>query len=232
MWLLAVDTTSRDASVALLQDTRLLALVATPGDEPHSTRLFCDIQRALAEANLKLRDIDVYAVANGPGAFTALRVGLTAIKGLAEMHSKPVVAVSVLEAVCQSAASGPGILVPIVDAYRKQVFGGVYEKTANDIVRCTPERVLTLEEFLAAVAQAGFQPAHCCIVSPQLDRFVEALAASVFADAAREQVSPVLAEAVARRAQQKLARGEIRDALSLEANYVRRSDAELLWKPK
>jgi len=232
MWLLAVDTTSRDASVALLHDACLVALIATPGDEPHSTRLFRDIEHTLAEANLKLSDIDVYAVANGPGAFTALRVGLTAIKGLAEMHNKPVVAVSLLEAVCQSAASGPGILVPIVDAYRKQVYGGVYEKTANDIVRCTPERVLTLGEFLVAVMQEGFQPVHCCIVSPQLDRFVEALAASAFAGAAREQVSPVLAEAVARRAQQKFARGEIRDALSLEANYVRRSDAELLWKPK
>ena len=232
MWLLAVDTTSRDASVALLQDTRLLALVATPGDEPHSTRLFCDIQRALAEANLKLRDIDVYAVANGPGAFTALRVGLSAIKGLAEMHNKPVVAVSVLEAVCQSAESGPGILVPIVDAYRKQVFGGVYEKTTDDIVPCASERVLTLEEFLATLAQEGFQSAHCCIVSPHLDRFVETLAASRFAQAARERVSPALAAAVARRAQQKFARGQILNALSLEANYVRRSDAELLWKPK
>lgn len=232
MWLLAVDTTGRDASVALLRDARLVTLVATPGDEPHSTRLFRDIQRALAEANLKLSAIDVYAVANGPGAFTALRVGLTTIKGLAEMHSKPVVAVSVLEAVCQSAESGPGILVPIVDAYRKQVFGGVYEKTANDIVRCAPERVLTLEEFLTTVAHEGFQSAQCCIVSPHLARFEEILAASTFADAARERVSPVLAEGVARRAQQKFARGEILDALSLEANYVRRSDAELLWKSK
>lgn len=231
MWLLAVDTTTRDASVALLRDERLVALVATPGEEQHSIRLFRDIERALAEAGITFADIDVYAVANGPGAFTALRIGLTTIKALAEMHGKPVVAVSVLEAVCQ-AAEARGVLVPIVDAYRGQVFGGVYEKSTADIVRRQPERVLTPEEFFASLAQDGSAASEATLVSPHFERLVPRLAGTPFASARREAVSPVLADAVAWRARAKLARGEVTDALHVEANYVRRSDAELLWKPK
>ncbi|MFQ5817137.1 MAG: tRNA (adenosine(37)-N6)-threonylcarbamoyltransferase complex dimerization subunit type 1 TsaB [Terriglobia bacterium] len=231
MWLLAIDTSTRDASVALLHDDRLVALVATPGDEQHSVRLFRDIERALAAAELKLADINVYAVANGPGAFTALRVGLTAIKGLAELHAKPIVAVSVLEAVCQSTRA-QGLLVPVVNAYRGQIFGGVYEKTCEDIVRREPERVLTLEEFFAALTRAGLDARAPTLVSPHLARFASRLAQSPFGSARREQTSPVLADAVAWRARAKLAHGQMTDALRLEANYVRRSDAELLWKPK
>lgn len=231
MWLLAVDTSTKDASVALLRDGRRVALVAPRSEEQHSVQLFRSIRQALAEGDLPLAGVDVYAVANGPGAFTALRVGLTVVKGLAEMHAKPVVAVSVLEAVAASAAA-EGVLVPLVDAYRGQIFGGVYRRIRGEVERRGPERVGTLEEFLAALAEEGVQPAACTLVGPQLERWGERLSATTFAVAPRESVSPVLAEAVARQAAKKLARGETLDALRLEANYVRRSDAELLWKGK
>jgi len=231
MWLLAVDTSGKDASVALVRERRLIALVAPRTEEQHSVELFRSINRALAEAGIGLADLDLYAVANGPGAFTALRVGLTVVKGLAEMHEKPVVPVSVLEAVCES-AEAEGLLVPVVDAYRGQIFGGLYEKTDGEPARRGQERVLTLEELLAALEADGVQPEHCTLVSPQLARWEPRLERSLFAASRREAISPVLADAIARRAAAKFARGESVDALHLEANYVRRSDAELLWKGK
>lgn len=229
MWVLAVDTTSKEASVALVRDARLVVLLAPPGDEQHSVQLFRSIKQALAEAGITLGEVDLFAVSNGPGAFTALRVGLTVVKGLAEMHSKPVVAVGVLEAVCV-AASAEGLLVPIVDAYRGQVFAGLYEKKNGDLVRRGREQVLTVEEFLLTLEVEGIRPHECTLVSPQLERWAEKLSNSRFTASRRERISPVLAEAVARQAQRKFARGERLDALHLEANYVRRSDAELLWK--
>jgi tRNA threonylcarbamoyladenosine biosynthesis protein TsaB len=231
MWLLAVDTSSKSASVALLRDAELVAGVAPASEEQHSVQLFRSIQQALAQADLPLAGVDVYAVANGPGAFTALRVGLTVVKGLAEMHAKPVVAVSVLEAVAASAVA-EGLLVPIVDAYRGQVFGGVYEKRDGRLARRRRERVMTMEEFVASLAEDGVRPEACAFVSPQMSRWENALAAGPYGSAPRESVSPVLAESVARCAAGRIARGETLDALHLEANYVRRSDAELLWKPK
>ena len=231
MWLLAVDTSTRQASVALLWDDQLVTLVATPGDLQHSVRIFHDIERVRAEAHLDLADIDVYAVANGPGAFTALRIGLTTVKALAEIHGKPVVAVSVLEAVCQH-AQAQGLLVPVVDAYRGQIFGGIYEKTADDIVCRGSERVFSLEDFLTSLAREGVEAKECKIISPHLVHFAARLAQTPFAADHHQQISPVLADAVAWRARAKLIRRQVTDALRLEANYVRRSDAELLWKPK
>ncbi len=231
MWLLAVDTTTKIASVALARDGEVIARVAPPSDEQHSVQLFRNIEQAAREAGVALRDIDVYAVANGPGAFTALRIGLTVVKGLAEMHRKPVGPVSALEAVCES-ATARGLLIPIVNAYRGQIFGGVYEKRDADILPCAPERVLTLPEFLTALRTEGIRPETCTLVGPELSSCQAQIAASPFAFARREGVSPVLAEAVARLGARKFARGENVDALHLEANYVRRSDAELLWKEK
>jgi len=231
MWLLAVDTSGKDASVALVRDRRLVALVAPRTEEQHSVELFRSIDRALAEAGIGLADLDLYAVANGPGAFTALRVGLSVVKGLAEMHDRPVIPVSVLEAVCE-AAEAEGLLVPIVDAYRGQIFGALYEKTDGEPVRRGQERVLTLEEFLPALEAEGIPPERCTLVSPQVSRWAPRLENTRFAASRREAISPVLADAVARRATVKFARGEDVDALHLEANYVRRSDAELLWKEK
>jgi tRNA A37 threonylcarbamoyltransferase TsaD len=92
MWMLAVDTTTKNASVALARDpspgcaglgtgAEVVALVAPRSDEQHSVQLFRNIEQAIGEAGVTLRDLDVYAVANGPGAFTALRIGLTVVKG-------------------------------------------------------------------------------------------------------------------------------------------------------
>ncbi len=231
MWLLALDTSGRAASVALFDDDRMAALVATPGQEQHSVRVFREIECALQQLKLRISDIDVYAVANGPGAFTALRVGLTAVKSFAEMYGKPVVAVSVLEAVCQHARA-EGLLAPVVDAYRGQVFGGLYEKREGEIVARRPERVLRLREFLAAVGRDAVEARAATLVSPSLAQLEPELAASPLASIRREAVPSVLADAVGRRARAKLARGEVSNAVHLAANYVRRSDAELLWKPK
>ncbi len=231
MWLLAVDSSSKDASVALLRDDRLVALVAPRSDEQHSVALFRHMQAALREAGIELKDIDAYAVASGPGAFTGLRIGLSLVKALAEMHARPVVPVGVLEAVCASAAA-EGCLVPIVNAYRGQVFAAVYEKRDTEPALQGRERVLILPEFLQQLEADSVRPESCTFVSPNLDRWAEPLAASAFGASRRESISPVLAEAVAQRARRKLSRGEAVDALHLQANYVRRSDAELLWKPK
>lgn len=230
MWLLAIDTTSRDASVALQCDDRLVALVAPRSEEQHSVELFRIIHSALAEAGVGLSQIDVFGVSNGPGAFTALRVGLSVVKALAEMHRRPVAPVSVLEAVCESAGA-EGLLVPILDAYRGQVFGGVYEKKNGELHPRGSERVLALEPFLAVVEEVdGVVPAECTLVGSQVARWSAALARSPFAESRQEVISPVLADAVGRLAARKFARGQVVDALRLEANYVRRSDAELLWQ--
>jgi len=231
MRLLAVDTSSRDASVAIMVEECMAALVAPRDNEQHSVALFRSIEQALNQTGMGLNELDAYGVTTGPGAFTALRVGLSVIKALAEVSGKPVAAVSALEAVCEI-AKADGLLVPVVDAYRGQVFGGLFEKSNGEVVSRGRERVMSLEEFLASLVEVKVEAADCTLIGPHLSCWATLIAESAFSRSRQENTSPVLAEAVGRCARRRLARGEGVDALHLEANYVRRSDAELLWKEK
>jgi tRNA A37 threonylcarbamoyladenosine modification protein TsaB len=141
------------------------------------------------------------------------------------------VPVSVLEAVCES-AQAEGLLVPLLDAYRGQVFAGVYQKHSKGVELRRAETVERLSDWLAELERGGYGSEPLTFVGPHLERWKDALAASSFAAAPQERTSTLLAEAVARRARWKWRRGQAVDALHLRANYVRPSDAELLWKEK
>src|ERR1041385_4917396 len=99
MLILAVDTSGRQASLAVLKDLEVLSSTGGLSQEPYASRLFGDLQRVLGEADVQLSQIELFAVGTGPGAFTGLRVGLAAVKGWAEAFNRPIAAVSGLEAV-------------------------------------------------------------------------------------------------------------------------------------
>ena len=99
MLILAIDTSTRAGSIALLRDRQVLAEIAAREDTPYSTRLFRDLELLQSRAQFRMTQIDLFAVAAGPGSFTGLRVGLTAVKGWAEVHRKPIAAISGLEAI-------------------------------------------------------------------------------------------------------------------------------------
>src|SRR5450755_2128655 len=106
MLILAVDTSTRTGSAALLRDSEVLSEISGYEETPYSTRLFRDVALLQERANLRLDQIDVFAVAAGPGSFTGLRVGLTAVKAWAEVHGKPIAAISGLEAIAAGSLTG------------------------------------------------------------------------------------------------------------------------------
>src|SRR5580658_6662709 len=99
MLILAVDTSTRTGSAALLRDFTVVAEISGYEETPYSTRLFRDVSVLQEKANFRLDQVDLFAVAAGPGSFTGLRVGLTAVKAWSEVHGKPVAAISGLEAI-------------------------------------------------------------------------------------------------------------------------------------
>ncbi len=195
---LAVDTTAEDGSIALADENgvREEALVHAP--RGFSQALFGEIEALLKRQNVEPRDIELFAAASGPGSFTGVRVGLSAVKGLAEVFGKRVVAVSNLEALAEFGAGDRRAAV--IDAHRGEVYAALYDGKGNQIV---PEAVLPLETFRKILG----------------DRDVEWI----------DKPRP-LAGAIARIAIRKAKQGLAQDPASIEANYVRRSDAELLWK--
>lgn len=226
---LAVDTSTATGSLAAFRDESLLGILGVVTDEMYSSRLFRHLEFLLGELGLQLDQVELFAVATGPGSFTGLRVGLAAVKGWAATLGRPIAAISVLEAIASQARGRAEAVVPFLDAHRGQVFGGVYQRHGDELVPCGEEVVLSPEEFLAWLKARGVLQG-AVLVSPT----PEVLAAVVLkelGDAANvERVSPFLAMELARIGRARARQGRLVDALALDANYVRRSDAELKWK--
>lgn len=133
MIILALDTTTRAGSCAVLQDDEVLAVVAGDGTRTHGERLPGELAEALRAAGLALADVDLLAVARGPGAFTGLRIGLAAMQGLALTSGHPIVGVSALEALALvTPGAGDGIVGAVMEAGRGEVFAALFHVAPSD----------------------------------------------------------------------------------------------------
>lgn len=233
MLILALDTATPTGSVAVLRDGRLAGVVSTSTDETYSSRLFRQLEFLLGELSLNVSQFDVFAVAAGPGSFTGLRVGIAAVKGWAEVFGKPIVAVSGLEAVAAQARFNDKWIAPVLDARRGQIYAALYRESPAGLLREGDEEVCTAEEFLVGIpARLDGRGLELISPTPEVAESALAAAASLPQSVSRSvlRASPVLAPEIAAIAYERAKRGEFTDALHLDANYVRRSDAELLWK--
>lgn len=220
MLLLATDTSGKHGSIALARGTPdgscdVLEVIPLAGGN-FSAQLVPQVAALLAKHGFTKHDLGGFAVASGPGSFTGLRVGLAAIKALAEVLGKPIAAVSLLEAVA-IAGKSPGKVVAAMEAGRGEVYAGAYE--IGEIATRLRERLLTQEEFLASANQ------HT-VVTP--DQSIAAAARS--AGLQVEEVERPRSDAIARLGWKKTLAGETVSSEALEANYIRRTDAEIFSK--
>ncbi|HLH03366.1 MAG TPA: tRNA (adenosine(37)-N6)-threonylcarbamoyltransferase complex dimerization subunit type 1 TsaB [Bryobacteraceae bacterium] len=200
MTILAVDTTSNLASVAIRRKGETVSTVTLESAGGFAHLLFGLIGKCRNEAKIDLEEVDCFAAAAGPGSFTGVRVGLTAVKGLGEALAKPVSGISNLRALA-SFGKNAGLRAVILDARRSEVYTAVYDAGLR---LATEETVGPLEEFLAALGSAR---QHEII----------------------HGTNQPLAPAVALCAELD-GQGKWLDPAVLDANYVRRSDAELHWR--
>lgn len=229
MLVLALDTSSAVGSLAVLRDEQLVGEVSSESEETHSTRLFRQLKMLLEEHRLEMPAFGLYAVAAGPGSFTGVRVGLTAVKGWAEVYGKPIVPVSALEAVAAQAPAAARLVAAVMDARRGQLYAGLYERSGSSLRRRGEDIVMSpAEAFAYLAAQARSESA--VFATPAPEWLAPLLAASAMRGARIEKASAVLAPSIGRLALERARRGEVVDSLTLDAHYVRRSDAELLWK--
>jgi tRNA threonylcarbamoyladenosine biosynthesis protein TsaB len=200
--LLAIDTTSESASIALAEGERVLEQVALHSPDGFAHVLFGEIERLLSRHGLKITDVEGFAAAAGPGSFTGVRVGLTAAKGLAEATQRKVVAVSNLQALAWFGTKA--LRAPVIDARRGEIFGAVYDA---ELKLVADEVVMPYEEWFRTLPAGDVE-----LITQQPQR--------------------ELAGAVAHIAAGRFAAGLGQDPASIDANYVRRSDAELMWRDK
>jgi tRNA threonylcarbamoyladenosine biosynthesis protein TsaB len=217
--ILAIDTTSEFGSMALVDAGRVVGELPMYSPDGFSHVLYGYLAHFLEDHGLRVGDIACFASAAGPGSFTGVRVGLAAVKGLADATGRPATAVSNLQAL--AAFGDLPLRATLLDARRGDVFGAVYNG-ALEAVR--PEVVTKFEAWLDSL------PADVEFISSEMDRFEALFAGTRFAGAPRKQAPRALAGVIGQIAWHRLQRGQTGDPALLDANYVRRSDAELFWK--
>ena len=147
MLILAFESSARPASVALLRNGELLAQYSQCSELTHSRTLLPMAEDMLKNTELRLDDVDLFAVAHGPGSFTGVRIGVSTVKGLAWAAEKPCVGVSTLEAMAWHGAAVGGLICPVMDARRSQVYNALFEIRDGQPVRLTEDRPIALDEL-------------------------------------------------------------------------------------
>lgn len=146
MLVLAVDTSAKVSSVSLVKDKQLLAITTLNTGNTHSETLLTSVNGLMGFANVSASDIDLFAVSAGPGSFTGIRIGVALVKGLAFGHKK-CAGVSTLEALARNLEGQSGIICPVMDARRSQVYNALFKYENGRLVRLCEDRLITLEEL-------------------------------------------------------------------------------------
>ncbi|WKY49144.1 tRNA (adenosine(37)-N6)-threonylcarbamoyltransferase complex dimerization subunit type 1 TsaB [Eubacteriaceae bacterium ES3] len=151
MNILAIDTSTIVASVAIINEEKLVGEMIINHQKKHSEKLMSSIDHLLSDSGLELADIDVFGIVHGPGSFTGLRIGMATAKGFAQALDKPLVGVSTLESLAMNIPTTAGYICPILDAQRDQVYTGIYYFEAGELKTYLTDSVLDVEELIEKI---------------------------------------------------------------------------------
>lgn len=223
MKILAVDTSSNVATVAVAEDNVLLGEYILNHKKTHSQKIMVMIDELLRDLELTVNDIDLFAVSNGPGSFTGLRIGVATMKALAHSVNKPIVGVSPLAAMAYNLPYAEHIIVPIMDARQNRIYTATYiwddgfkeitEPEATTIEEC----VADCGEYLDTIFVGDGAIIHQDYIKEKLGEH------AIFApsNAMGQRASSVAALAL-----EMAKKGEVSDYISLKPIYLKKSQAE------
>lgn len=158
MKILALDTTSNLGSVALLENETVLKEISWENPSSHTALLPLQLKKILEQTKVPLDEMDFFAVAKGPGSFTGIRVGLAFVKGLTLLSEKPVLGISTLETLGN--ISPIGLVGPILDARREQIFGALYRHSAEALEILIQEQAEFPEKFFEKIKNLQKTESH------------------------------------------------------------------------
>ncbi len=222
MKILALDSSAVVGTVALCEDSRLIALYTLNTGNTHSQTLLPMIESVLRSAEWEIDDVELLAVSNGPGSFTGVRIGISTVKGLAFGKNIPCAGVSTLHALAYNLRDREGIICPVMNARRSQVYNALFSCKDGVLTRLCPDRALSIAELDAELATLD-QPIY--LVGDGYDitaeGFVQTLPVSVLPEQRYQNAySVALCGLAAYQA------GQATDDVSLSPVYLRPSQAE------
>lgn len=155
MIVLSIDSASKVATAALLDENNLIAEYTINNKLEHSTLIMDMVDKLLKDSNLDIDDVDGFVVSKGPGSFTGLRIGMATIKGLSFGANKPYISISSLDALAYSLVTFSGIICPIMDALRSSVYTCLYKANNGNLEKITDYSALELDELIELLKEKG-----------------------------------------------------------------------------
>ena len=222
MKILALDSSATVASVALCDDLRLLAEYTVNNGNTHSETLLPMVESLLSNFCMTAKDIDIFAASTGPGSFTGVRIGAATLKGLAFASNKACVGVSTLEALAYNMLPYKGLICPVMNARRSQVYTALFRSDGRELTRLMPDSAISILELDEILAGYGESVAFC---GDGYDITVAGIS-KTNAEYTPERLRHQSAYSVAAVAFEKYTNGSWCDDAALKVDYLRPSQAE------
>lgn len=231
MKILALDTSSIVATVAVLDGEKLMAEYTLNHKKNHSEKLMPILEEILGSCDLSAKDIDVFAATLGPGSFTGLRIGLATIKAMAQALDKPVVGVSSLEGLAFNLIHCETLICPIVDAQRNLVYVGLYQWQQQEFTRVMEDKVVSIEELLKELKLRGEKVIFVGDAAEKFNVLIqeELKELAIFPPAI---VRLAKASSIGELARRKAEMGMLQRATEVLPLYMRKSQAEKQWEER
>lgn len=223
MKILALDSTATSMSVALTEDTHLLSLQISNTGLTHSETLLPAIEHVLSHTGVSVSHIDLFAFTAGPGSFTGVRIGAATVKGLSLAQNKPCIEVSTLEALAYNLSGFDGLICPVMNARRSQVYNALFSCKDSKIERLTPDRAISISELEEELTAFSDKKIYLC--GDGYGITLDALTKIRPADTP-ELLRYTNALSVAACALQAYGRGEAKSDKDISPTYLRPSQAE------
>ena len=221
MKILALDSTAKVASVALCEDEQLLGELTLNNGNTHSQTLLPMVEFLLNKFDLSPLDIDLFATAAGPGSFTGVRIGVATLKGLLFGQEKPCAGVSTLEALAFNLCDHDGLICPVMNARRQQVYTALFRAKNGTLERLMPDSAIAIAELDKKLSEYD-EPIRLC--GDGYDVTLPLLTHTVIPTSERYRHQS--GYSVAQVARRMLACGETCTDISLSPIYLRLSQAE------
>lgn len=231
MKVLAVDTSSIVASVALLDEDKLLGEYTINHKRTHSETILPMIKELLDSCEVSTKEVDVFAASIGPGSFTGLRIGVATIKALAHTVDKPVVGIKSIESMAYNLYGCNNLIVPMMDARRNRVYTGMYKWKDDKFEVIKDQDVIDVDELLEELHSKNesimFSGDGCKVYK---DKIIEKLGDKAILVPSYENMAK--ASSIAQMALEKAKNNEVESYFDLVPDYLRKSQAEREYEKK
>lgn len=231
MKILAIETSTMLGGIAIMDESLLIAESRLNVKSTHSERLMTEIEHCLKQSGIKISDIDIFAVATGPGSFTGLRIGLSTVKGFSYATGKQIVSVPTLEALAWNFPYSRHPVCTMLDARKKEVYASLFKWEGENFTRLINETSAKPEEFARDALRVTHDDKFIFAgegAALYRDKIIEVMGEkAIFASPEKTVPSPAN---VAVLGFKKAKAGEFSEPISLIPMYIRKSEAEVKWK--